>query len=106
MKMLLGWFLLPVLTLAKDVPPEITPVDPVRMEMLGGVLFADFGQDAYGTLEIAFPASEPTGKYTVRLGEKLSHAGAIDSKPPGGLSFNAGTYTATPAMRWSTGPPS
>jgi hypothetical protein len=78
---------LPMLALAADVPREVTPTEPVRTEMRGDVLFADFGQDAYGTLEVAFPDAAPAGKYTVRLGEKLGANGAIDCKPPGSVNF-------------------
>jgi hypothetical protein len=80
-------FLLPTLALAADVPREITPVEPVRVETRGSVLFADFGQDAYGTLEISFPNAAPAGACTVRLGEKLAAGGVIDRKPPGSVNF-------------------
>ena len=84
----LGLLLLfPVLVFAQEVPLEVTPVESVRMEARGNVLFADFGQDAYGTLEIEFPNDPPAGAYTVRLGEKLEASGAIDRKPPGSVSF-------------------
>ncbi len=87
MKSLCLLLLLPMLVLAEEVPLEVTPVEPERTEMRGDVLFADFGQDAYGTLEIAFPNDPSTGAYTVRLGEKLDANGAIDRKPPGSVNF-------------------
>lgn len=65
----------------------VTAVPPERQEIRGDVLFADFGQDAYGTLEVTFRVPPPAGKYVVRLGEKLSADGTIDRKPPGSVNY-------------------
>jgi hypothetical protein len=65
----------------------VTSVPPQRQEVHGDTLFADFGQDAYGTLELTFHVPPPAGKYIVRLGEKLSAGGTIDRKPPGSVNY-------------------
>ena len=67
---------------------EVTPLTPVRVETRGSVTFADFGQDAYGNLQITLPASVPATTLTVRLGEKLVAAdGTLDRKPPGSVNY-------------------
>ncbi|MBW8781891.1 MAG: family 78 glycoside hydrolase catalytic domain [Verrucomicrobia bacterium] len=71
---------------AEPVPLEITPVAPVRLETRGNVCFADFGQAAFGNLQITFREPVPAGKLTVRLGEKLNATGAIDRQPPGSVN--------------------
>ena len=80
---------------------EVTPVAPVKIETRGGVVFADFGKDAYGKLRLVLPADTAAGNLTIRLGEKLGADGAIDRHPPGSVKFmelalavqaGAGTY--------------
>jgi hypothetical protein len=65
---------------------QITPVAPLRLEKRGGVVFADFGQAAWGNLRMSF-AGVPTSQIIVRLGEKLDANGAIDRAPPGSVNF-------------------
>ena len=71
----------------QPVPPVITEVTPVSLEQRGAVQWADFGQDAYGSLKIQLPAGVPSGELKVRLGEKLDAAGAIDRQPGGSVNY-------------------
>ncbi|MDQ3812903.1 MAG: alpha-L-rhamnosidase, partial [Armatimonadota bacterium] len=66
---------------------QITPVKPVRFEKRGAIYFADFGQDAYGNLQITFPDAVPVATLIIRLGEKLDADGTIDRKPPGSVNY-------------------
>lgn len=66
---------------------RITMVKPVRFEKRGAVYFADFGKDAFGSLQITFPGAAPAATLTIRLGEKLGADGAIDRKPPGSVNY-------------------
>ena len=79
------------------VQPEITPVAPVRFEKRGEIYFADFGEDAYGSLKIDLSAVDSGAQLPpelkVRLGEKLDASGAIDRKPGGSVSFREATMT-------------
>jgi len=76
---------------AEPVPLVTERVSPVRTETRHGdqgpVLFADFGKDAYGNLEISFAGKPPEGPVTVCLGEKLNASGALDRKPPGNVNY-------------------
>ena len=72
---------------AEPVPLEISEVAPVRVEARGNALFADFGSDAYGSLQIGFSGEPPAGDLTVRFGEKLTDGGAIDRQPPGSVNY-------------------
>ena len=92
---------------------QVTEVAPVRVEARGNVLFADFGNDAYGNLKIHFPSAPPAGELTVRLGEKLTDRGAIDRRPPGSVNYrelhcppgkgNASTAWRSPRSRFTRG---
>jgi alpha-L-rhamnosidase len=73
--------------LAASVPLQVTPVAPARTEVRHQTLFADFGADAYGNLEVRFSSGPPARTVTVRLGEKLDGDGAIDRQPPGSVNF-------------------
>lgn len=79
------------------VKPEITPVAPARFEKRGAIFFADFGEDAYGSLKIDISTynlgAELPPELKVRLGEKLDASGAIDRQPGGFVSFREGTMT-------------
>jgi hypothetical protein len=90
-------------TAADPVPLVTDRVPPVRTEARNDgkapVLFADFGKDAYGTLEIVLPGEPPAGSLTVRLGEKLDSSGAIDRKPPGSVSFREVALVTKPGER-------
>lgn len=75
------------LSAAEVVPLEVTPIEPVQLEMRGGVCFADFGKAAYGNLRITLKGQGVAGTLTVLLGEKLASNGKIDRKPPGSVNF-------------------
>ncbi|MEZ5105213.1 MAG: sulfatase-like hydrolase/transferase [Draconibacterium sp.] len=61
---------------------EIEHIKPVRFEKnVDGSYFADFGLDAFGTLDIHYAPSEKE-TITIRLGEKLLN-GKIDRDPGG-----------------------
>jgi alpha-L-rhamnosidase len=62
---------------------KIKPVD--FRQNSAGSFFADFGKDAFGTLEINYAAKNPE-TLKVRLGEKLLD-GKIDPKPGGTIRF-------------------
>ncbi len=79
--------LAPALFAAAPVHLEITPVPPVKTEIRNQTLFADFGQDAYGNLELRFSAPPPSTTLSIRLGEKLTAAGDIDRHPLGSVNF-------------------
>jgi len=72
---------------AQTVPLDVTPLAPVCVETRGPVTFADFGQDAYGNLQITLPPAAPAAILTVRLGEKLAANGTLDRKPPGSVNY-------------------
>lgn len=82
------------------VTPEITPVAPVRFEKRDAIYFADFGEDAYGSLKIDVSTYDSgiqlPPELIVRLGEKLDASGAIDRKPGGFVSFREGKMTLQP----------
>jgi hypothetical protein len=88
---------------AGRVQPEITPVAPVRFEKRGTNYFADFGEDAYGSLKIAISTNgsvaELPPELKVRLGEKLDANGAIDRQPGGFVSYREGMMTWQPDQR-------
>lgn len=84
---------------ADVVPLQVTAVAPVRFEKRGEILFADFGQDAFGNLKIEFPSDPPAAELKVRLGEKLGADGTIDRKPPGSVNFRELTLTTQPGQR-------
>jgi len=84
---------------AGAVQLQTTEVAPVVFEKRGNVLFADFGKDAYGNLQIDFSAALPDGVVKVRLGEKLAEDGAIDRKPPGSVSFREVSFLTKPGRR-------
>src|ERR1700683_1778946 len=94
--------LIPILVLiassvfaAERVKPDITPVAPVRFEKRGAIYFADFGEDAYGSLKIDIftndSGAQLPAELKVRRGEKLDASSAIDPKPGGFVSFREGT---------------
>ena len=66
---------------------QITPIQPAKFEKRGTLYFADFGNDAYGNLQITLPVDTPASNLTVRLGEKLNADGQIDRTPPGSVNF-------------------
>jgi len=70
-----------------EVPLQVMPIEPVRMDTRDGCLFADFGKAAYGNLRITFPTHVPDTNLAVRLGEKLDRDGRIDRDPPGSVNY-------------------
>ena len=72
---------------AESVRLQTTAIAPAHFERRGNVVFADFGKDVYGTLQIQFSSDPPAGAVTVRLGEKLAGDGAIDRQPPGSVNY-------------------
>ena len=72
---------------ADSIPRQITEVAPGHFEKRGAVVFADFGKDVYGNLQIRFSSATPAGTVTVRLGEKLAGDGSIDRQPPGSVNY-------------------
>ncbi len=83
----------------ESVPLQITPIAPVRFEKRGDVLFADFGEDAYGNLQINFSSDPPTNIVTVRLGEKLGIDGTIDRQPFGSVNYREIFLRVAPGRR-------
>ena len=71
------------------VPPkrEFTAIAPIKIEKRGEVLFADFGLDWFGNLQITLPADAATATLLIRFGEKLNADGSIDRRPPGSVSY-------------------
>jgi hypothetical protein len=86
-----------------QVPLMIDRIPPLKMEAKGSgkqaILFADFGKDAYGNLEITFEDALPSGPLTVRLGEKLDGMGAIDRNPPGSVNYREIILTIKPGVK-------
>lgn len=78
------------------VPLEIEKIAPVKVKERKNILFADFGKDAYGNLEITFAGDPPATSLTVRLGEKLDGKGTIDRTPPGSVSIRELTINTQP----------
>jgi len=74
-----------------QVPLVVERIQPVRITVLtsgkSNDLYADFGKDAYGNLEVAFSGSPPKGPLMVRLGEKLDGIDAVDRNPPGSVNY-------------------
>jgi len=96
---LLALLLGAVCATAVPVPLQITEVSPVKTEKRGPVAFADFGRAAYGNLKVEFTGEPPAGEVTVRLGEKLTTAGAIDRQPPGSVNYREVKLATKPGQR-------
>lgn len=62
---------------------------PVQFKRIGNgaTVFADFGADAYGNLQINIPLPVTATNFTIRLGEKLDATGAIDRRPYGSVNY-------------------
>jgi len=84
---------------AEQVPLQVSEVAPVRVEAHGNMLFADFGQAAYGNLTIEFIIEPPAAGLTVRLGEKLTDGGTIDRKPLGSVNYREVQLSTRPGQR-------
>jgi hypothetical protein len=84
---------------AGPVQVQVTEVPPVQVEVRGNVLFADFGQDAFGNLKIEFPSNPPAAGWTARLGEKLAADGTIDRNPGGSVNFREIAFSTQPGQR-------
>lgn len=81
------------------VPLVVDELAPRRMEIRGAAVFADFGQDAYGTVSLEFTAPPPAGEMTIRLGEKLTPAGCLDRTPPGSVNYREIRLVLQPSQR-------
>ncbi|KAF3916626.1 hypothetical protein ABW20_dc0104107 [Dactylellina cionopaga] len=83
----------------KRPQPEITKVAPVRTELHGKTIFADFGADAYGNLQITLPQNfSSITTIKIRLGEKLTTTGTIDQRPPGSVNYRYLTLVTQPGQ--------
>jgi len=79
------------------VPLETTLVAPVSVQQRESVLFADFGRDAYGNLQIDLATAPKRSEIVgIRLGEKLAQDGAIDRHPPGSVNYRELTLPLVP----------
>ena len=94
---LLVFTLLTAGTMAREVVTTEQP--PALVEERNGVTFIDFGKDAFGWLSFDVPA-DAHGSFEVRLGEKLSRSGAVDSKPGGTIRFASVICTVTGPGRY------
>ncbi|KAF3225941.1 hypothetical protein TWF191_004971 [Orbilia oligospora] len=76
----------------------ITPVAPVQFKRIrdGATVFADFGADAYGNLQINIPPPVAATTLAIRLGEKLDATGAIDRRPYGSVNYRWLTLVTQP----------
>ncbi|KAK6535944.1 hypothetical protein TWF281_000193 [Arthrobotrys megalospora] len=68
---------------------QTTTVAPVQFKRIrnGMTVFADFGADAYGNLQIRLPPPVNSTTLTIRLGEKLDATGQIDRRPYGSVNY-------------------
>lgn len=74
---------------------QIERIKPVTFRKLkDGSYFADFGKDAFGTLELIYSAKE-VETLTIRLGEKLLN-GKIDRNPGGTIRFSENQFQVEP----------
>jgi alpha-L-rhamnosidase len=73
---------------------RIAPV--VLTKTMSGTYFADFGKDAFGTLELKYKATK-NDTLLIVLGEKLLN-GAIDRKPGGTIRFVEVQLPVTPSQ--------
>lgn len=74
---------------------QIEKIKPIGLKKNGdGTYFADFGKDAFGTLEINYSA-KTAETLTIRLGEKLAN-GKIDKNPGGTIRFTELKLNVTP----------
>lgn len=90
-------------------PPAMTKenkVNPFQRERIAplhfnktddGTYFADFGKDAFGTLELNYHATHPE-TLSISLGEKLLE-GKIDPKPGGTIRYQEVRLNVTPAQQ-------
>ncbi|HUV66348.1 MAG TPA: family 78 glycoside hydrolase catalytic domain, partial [Sedimentisphaerales bacterium] len=75
---------------------QIARIAPIAFTKTGtGSYFADFGKDAFGTLELTYQTDTPD-ILTVRIGEKLKD-GKIDRKPGGTIRFYEVPLKVSPA---------
>ena len=78
------------------------PIRPAHMtRRADGVVFIDFGRDAYGYLQLELPPSvvnESSRKITIRLGEKLTSPDHIDRKPGGSVRYVETSVTTVPGQ--------
>ena len=74
---------------------QIEKIKPVNFKKnIDGTYFADFGKDAFGTLEINY-AAKKSETLKIRLGEKLLD-GKIDQNPSGTIRYQELTLKVSP----------
>ena len=72
---------------------------PVKAELRGeGHWFVDFGEDAFGNVEITSPDAKPGTKVTVHLGEALAGPSALDRKPGGTVRYQRHVVALRPRV--------
>ena len=77
---------------------QIERIKPITIIKTGlESYFADFGKDAYGTLELNYQATK-AGTLIIRLGEKLLD-GKIDRNPGGTIRFSEVKLNVSPKQR-------
>jgi hypothetical protein len=76
----------PARPLARDTVELVRQAPQALATRDTGVVLVDFGQVAFGNIELTAPAGF-TGQLTVRFGEKLA-AGSIDRQPPGTVRYS------------------
>jgi len=65
-----------------------TPDEPLRqVRTSDGRVFLDFGRASFGWLALEFSGDHPALTLTVRLGEKLAAADAVDAAPGGSIAY-------------------
>ena len=80
---------------------QIERIAPTAFEKRSdGSYFVDFGNDAFGTLELFYEASEEAA-LIIRLGEKL-HDGRIDREPGGTIRYQEVTLEVNPQIKQYT----
>ena len=77
---------------------QIEKIKPVSFKKnADGVYFADFGKDAFGTLNVKYTTNKKE-KLTIRLGEKLLN-GKIDRNPGGTIRFTELKLDVSPGTK-------
>jgi len=82
-------------------PLQITAAKPVRFQAKSpSGYFCDFGQAAFGTVEVNAPA-QPTTSWRVHLGEVLAGPDSLAAHPGGSRRFRSWSMTVPASRLWS-----